>query len=109
MDSMNPFILLLLVIILMAIAVFIGLALGNVFTKDKPMPKTYTCDYEKCNEQLTNWIKDQRGDFDNSTKQIAECRACPERAYSQLTNEVRKYSEWKSYDTPEAAVQAIIL
>ncbi len=106
---MNPLLIFILVLILMAFAVFIGLALGNVFAKDKPAKKNDVCDFAKCNAELTNWIKEQRGDIDNSSKQFAGCKACPERSYSQLTNEVQKYKLWNKYKTPEEAMQAIVL
>jgi hypothetical protein len=106
---MDALITLLLIIALLAVAVFIGLALGNVFAKNKPVPKNYECDYNKCNEQLTNWVKKQQGDLDNSTNKIQECRTCPSRSYSQITNEVKKYGAWKAYKTTEDAMQAIIL
>ena len=105
----NPIIILCLVIALMAVAVFIGLSLGNVFAKDKPVTNKDVCDFAKCNEQLTNWIKEQRGDIENSSKQFPGCKACPERSYSQLTNEVQKYNVWKAYKSAEEAIQAIIL
>ncbi len=106
---MNTVLIFLLVVILMGFAVFIGLALGNVFAKDKPVKKDVVCDFAKCNAELTNWIKEQRGDIDNSSKKFVGCSACPERSYSQLTNEVKKYKLWKAYKTPEEAIQAIVL
>lgn len=106
---LNPFALFFLIIVLMALAVFIGLALGNVFAKSKPVLKSDVCDFSKCNERLSNWIMQQRGDIDNSSKRFVECKACPERSYSQLTNEVQKYKIWKRYKTPEEAVQAILV
>ena len=106
---MSPIVIFILVVILMALAVFIGLALGNVFAKDKPAKKNDVCDFAKCNAELTNWLKEQRGDIDNSSKQFAGCNACPERSYSQLTNEVQKYKVWKTYKTPEDAIQAVLL
>jgi hypothetical protein len=93
----------------MVLAVFIGLALGNVFTKSNHVSQGVVCDFPKCNEQLSDWIKQQRGDIDNSSKQFAACNACPERSYSQLTNEVQKYKTWKRYNTPEEAMQVILV
>jgi cell shape-determining protein MreC len=106
---LNPFILFFLIVVLMALAVLIGLSLGNVFTKTNTASKDVVCDFTKCNEQLSNWIKQQRGDIHNSSKQFAECKACPERSYSQLTNEVQKYKMWKRYKTPEEAIHVILV
>lgn len=106
---LNPFILLFLIIVLIGLAIFIGLALGNVFTKTTKVSNEDICDYAKCNEKLSNWIKEQKGDIYNSSKKFTECKACPERFYSQLTNEVQKYKKWKHYKTPEEAIQAILV
>ena len=105
----NSIIIFVLVIVLMAFAVFIGLALGNVFARDKPVTNKEVCDFIKCNEDMTKWIKEQRGDIEKSSKQFAGCKACPERSYSQLTNEVQKYNVWKAYKSAEEAIQAINL
>jgi hypothetical protein len=106
---MSPILIFFLVVVLMVFAVFIGLALGNVFAKNKPVQKDDVCDFAKCNEELSNWVIQQKGDIDNSSKQFAGCKACPERSYSQLTNEVQKYKLWKEYKTPEDAIQAMVL
>jgi uncharacterized protein (UPF0333 family) len=105
--SYNAILVFILVVCVIGFATFVGLALGKVFAKQKPFIKS--CSYDKCNENVSVWMKEQRGDIDNTTKQFPECTACPERSYSQITNEVKKFGVWKAYKTPEEAIQAIIL
>jgi uncharacterized protein YneF (UPF0154 family) len=101
-------IILLLIICVFCIAILIGLALGGFFARDNKKKEVIpTCNYEGCNKVMKQWILDQRGDIHNSNLEFKECVRCPSRSYSQISNEVRKFGEWKSHDTIEKAAQAI--
>lgn len=94
-------------LVLVVIAIFVGLTLGNVFSKQTVVTKQ--CDFEKCNATLTEWIKKQNGDIDNSAKEFIECQNCPERYYSQITNEVKKYDTWIQLPNIDETIKAIVV
>ena len=97
-------------LILVGIALFVGLTLGNVFSKKKQVAQTTKqCDFEKCNTVLTEWVKKQKGDIDNSAKEFVECHNCPERYYSQITSEVKKYNKWIKLPNIDEIVKAIVV
>ncbi len=104
----NAFITFLFIVCGFVVSVFIGLALGNIFARQR-VKKESVCDFVACNEQLVKWVNDQQGDLDSSSAKISQCASCPERAYSQITNEIKKYGMWKAYKTKEEASQAITI